>query len=155
MPVLFQGLFGFSAHWLSPFAIQPVGQLLKSREARAQSGIGSIGLAPHHGTPRQHNQGNQTSYGHQVARSGIQGGYAEAGNRLVDHRIFEQTGLRHNPTGGIDETTDTGIGTAYQAASILDGPENGHGKMLVGRTASIEPGIVGQIDQQAGVIVDQ
>ena len=52
----------------------------------------------------------------------------------------------------IDDGADPGIGRPDEVETVFDRPENRHGEMLIRRRCFSEPGIVGDVHEQIGLL---
>lgn len=91
----------------------------------------------------------------QIAVDGIEGAGA-AGAELAAQRAFdEDVGRAQDVALRVDEPRDAGVGRAREGDPVLDGAEDHHGEVLVGRAGAAEPGVIGDRDHVVGALVDE
>ena len=68
---------------------------------------------------------------------------------------LEKRGGLKNSTRGIDIAADTCIGCSNKRPPVFNRSEDRHGKMLLRGTGAAKPGIIGDVQQQVGLIADE
>lgn len=88
--------------------------------------------------------------GEKITVKGIKGLRLHQANGSCHRFLGENPALLDDFTLGIDEAADPRIGCPGHEDPILDGPESGDGKVLVGGGGPSEPGIISDRDQKVG-----
>ena len=76
-------------------------------------------------------------------------------NDAADGFFRENPSLFQYPSLGIDESADPCVCRPCNEDTILNGPEDSDGEVLVGSRGPSEPGIIGEGDQKIGAFFDK